>query len=162
MLSFPVTAESLIKFLYPTAQELCKHFLTVVSGILVFSVTFSEKIVDFHKANRTDRRLLFFAWSVFVLALIGAGTSLVFHVAAAGHAYAAPQSSNWIAPMQIGGRLLMAAGVAFVLGLITLVLLGARAVWREPLAEIVVEASVSQSNRAPLVVSDAPNSAGKP
>jgi hypothetical protein len=44
--------EKFLKFLYPEIKDLAKHFLTLLSGILVFSVTFSEKIVPVSEATR--------------------------------------------------------------------------------------------------------------
>jgi hypothetical protein len=37
--------QKFLVFLYPEIKDLAKHFLTLISGVLVFSVTFSEKII---------------------------------------------------------------------------------------------------------------------
>jgi hypothetical protein len=41
---YTMEAKEFLEFVYPEVRDLCEHFLTLVSGILIFSVTFSEKI----------------------------------------------------------------------------------------------------------------------
>jgi hypothetical protein len=52
---YVMEAKTFLDFVYPEVKDLCKHFLTLVTGILVFSVTFSEKIVIFQTAGKWAR-----------------------------------------------------------------------------------------------------------
>jgi hypothetical protein len=65
-----------INFDYAEVKDLGEHFLTLVAGVLVFSITFSEKIVDFPKAMPTIRYRLYGAWGAFVGAIIFSGLAL--------------------------------------------------------------------------------------
>ncbi|MES2938808.1 MAG: hypothetical protein V4864_14065 [Pseudomonadota bacterium] len=123
-----ISAETFLKFVYPETRDLCKHFLTLVSGILVFSITFSEKIVEFHKADVWPRRLLLFAWSMLVSAFLAGGLSLTMLFVSASRA--AGNHPGWGRLMELGGLTLFAAGGAFVLALLTLVACGVLAVLR--------------------------------
>jgi len=40
-----------MRYDYAEAKDLCKHFLTTVIAVLVFSLTFADKIVNFAAAQ---------------------------------------------------------------------------------------------------------------
>lgn len=40
-------AELYLKYDYTETEDLCKHFITVVVAVLVFSLTLAEKIITF-------------------------------------------------------------------------------------------------------------------
>jgi hypothetical protein len=119
-----LTAQTFFTYDYAVTKELAKDFLTLVSAILVFSITFSEKIADFPRASKRTRGLLLSAWSSFITAIITCGTGLCFVTVAAGVAIYGPgwpfpsigylQWANW------GWLLILAAGALFVVGLILL------------------------------------------
>jgi hypothetical protein len=67
---------TLTSFEWGEYKDLAKQFLTLVVGVLVFSVTFSEKIVDFQKAPKYQKILLIVTWGLMILALILAGLGL--------------------------------------------------------------------------------------
>ena len=48
-----------VKFKYVEIRDLLKHFLTLISASLVFSVTFSEKIIDFQNAPSKQKLVLY-------------------------------------------------------------------------------------------------------
>ena len=50
--------EIFLKYEYAEATNLAKSFLTLIAAILVFSVTFSERVVGFQTAGRSSRVLL--------------------------------------------------------------------------------------------------------
>lgn len=125
-ITYVMDPKTFIDFVYPEARDLCKHFLTLVSGILVFSVTFSEKVVNFQAASVSARWLLFCAWAMFLIAFVGGGASLTMLFLAAGSANAG--ETSWAQFMVSGGVTLFASGVAFCLGLITLAVSGSLAV----------------------------------
>jgi hypothetical protein len=47
--------ETFLKYDYAETKDLAKDFLTLVSAILVFSLTFAEKIVNFHWSMEAQR-----------------------------------------------------------------------------------------------------------
>ena len=63
---------------YGEAKDLAKSFLTLVSAILVGTITFSEKIINFQTASAGQRRLTIASWSFFVLSMIICGIGLCF------------------------------------------------------------------------------------
>lgn len=68
---FPEWREEIVfvKFKYIEIRDLLKHFLTLISASLVFSITFSEKIVDFHNAPFKQKMMLYVSWGTFILSL---------------------------------------------------------------------------------------------
>ncbi|MCU0646001.1 MAG: hypothetical protein MUC94_17295 [bacterium] len=70
--------DTFINFHYQEIKELCKHFLTLVSGILVVTLAFSEKIIDFETAAPKLRYLLAISWASFILSIIFNGIGLVY------------------------------------------------------------------------------------
>ena len=75
-----------VMYNYVEEKDLLKAGLTLISGILVFSITFGEKVVGLHQGARWARRLLTIAWVGMILALILAGSALALIAAAAGEA----------------------------------------------------------------------------
>lgn len=77
--SGPIPGDGISAFLqfeYKEVKDLDLHFLTLVVTVLVFSLTFSEKIVNFQVASRRTRAFLLWSWGAFVVAIIGAGLAL--------------------------------------------------------------------------------------
>jgi hypothetical protein len=123
---------------YTEAKDLAKSFLTLVSAILVGTITFSEKIINFQTATASQRRLTIASWVFFVLAIISAGTGLVFLYNSAGIAVDCEYNNCNIyypllgvvstpAPayrptLLIGNDLLGIGGALFVVGLFCLVI----------------------------------------
>jgi hypothetical protein len=116
-------AEMFLKYDYAETKDLLKTFLTLISGTLVLSLTFSDKVIGFSNASILTRRVLFSAWALFIAALIFAGTGLGLVAAAAGTvlyggipffhvSFGALSTTCW--------ALILLAGVTFVIGLITL------------------------------------------
>jgi len=69
---------------FAEAKDLLKTFVTVVSTVLIFSVTFGEKIIDLRNGARLARWSLFAAWVMFILAIITSGVALASMVIANG------------------------------------------------------------------------------
>jgi hypothetical protein len=134
---------------YTEAKDLAKSFLTLVSAILVGTITFSEKIVNFQTASRVRKGLVVGSWSAFVGAIVFAGLALVYYYNAllAGRICGASRSAPANSPytyvncalypydsiMVIGNWVMFAAGALFVLGLLALVISAIIAV--KPLTE---------------------------
>jgi hypothetical protein len=67
-----------LRYDYKEAKDLATSFLTLVSAILVGTVTFSEKIVDFQRAPAFQRSLVIGSWVAFVFAIISSGIAVIF------------------------------------------------------------------------------------
>jgi hypothetical protein len=70
-----------VKFDYAEAKDPCKNFLTLISGVLVFSVAFSERIVGPTGAGLPTKWLMAAAWGSLIVAAIGDGVGqyLIFN-----------------------------------------------------------------------------------
>ena len=67
-------AKRFVKFNYPEVKDLTKHASTVMSGVLVFALTFGEKIVG-PESPRWSQMCFGVALFLFLLGLIFAGRS---------------------------------------------------------------------------------------
>ena len=115
-------ADFFMKYDYTETKDLCKQFLTLVSGILVFSITFSEKIINFQQASTKTKLLLLLSWLLFVLAITCCGIALCYLALAAGEAvYGGTVGNNFQATALTAYALIIAAGFSFVLGLLSLI-----------------------------------------
>ena len=85
-------AEIFMKYDFAEFKDLCKQFLTLVSGILVFSVTFAEKIVGLQ--SHPGRWLLVLAWIGFIVAIVLCGIALGYFALAGGRAVLVPLFEN--------------------------------------------------------------------
>ncbi len=116
--------DAYIQFKYPEIKDLLKHFLTLISATLVFSVTFSEKVVDFHKSARTQKLTVFLAWILLAVALAACGAGIYLNYLTAEAAIAAKSSGNISAFRALEGLSYLAqdlAGLLYVIGLFVLV-----------------------------------------
>jgi hypothetical protein len=81
----PSEARVFLEFQYPEVKDLLKHFLTLIAAALVFSVTFSEKIVNFQNARLSQHVIVIIAWFLLILALGSCGIGLyTLYLAAEG------------------------------------------------------------------------------
>jgi hypothetical protein len=116
-------AEMFIEFYYPEIKDLGKHFLTIVSGVLAFSVTFSEKIIGFPNATLSQFILLVCSWVFFIVAIIAAGTGIYTNFVAANIANRAIHTNKKTEIKLLVLRsysLLKVAGGSFIIGLMLL------------------------------------------
>jgi hypothetical protein len=129
----PPEIESFLKYDYAETKDLAKSFLTVVSALLVFSVAFSDKIIDFAHAKPTPRILLIVAWSLFILSMVAGGGGLYFISISGAQAlysgWGAPPHTLLVSPEATyrdteltAFYCLMVAGFVFVAGLFALML----------------------------------------
>jgi hypothetical protein len=65
-----------LEFKYPEIKDLLKHFLTLISATLVFSITFSEKVINYSSASNYQRVLVISSWVLLVIALFTCGASI--------------------------------------------------------------------------------------
>ncbi len=87
-------ARLFLEFRYPEVKDLLKHFLTLISGALVFSVSFAEKFGALGGSSLQDRLVPIAAWSVLVLALGACGVGVYTLYLAADRALSAVVDGN--------------------------------------------------------------------
>jgi hypothetical protein len=68
--------ELFLTFHYPEVKDLGKHFLTLISGSLVLSVTFADKIVGLGGERHAAFWLLALSWLLLIAALVSCGWGL--------------------------------------------------------------------------------------
>jgi hypothetical protein len=113
-----------LEFQYPESRDLLKHFLTLISASLVFSLTFSEKIIDFATARTVQKVAVVGAWSSLVVSLgaCGLGIYTLYIVAervTAGRAF--DRDIEFDRHQRFSHLLQDLAGVFYGLGLLALV-----------------------------------------
>jgi hypothetical protein len=122
------SAERFLKYDFAEAKDLCKQFLTLIAGILVFSVTFGDKIVDVAHASLPSKFLLLASWGLFLIAIVltGAGLWLIFYAGLIA-THTPENRSKRLSLKHASFYMLTAAGVSFVLGLLSLIASALRA-----------------------------------
>src|SRR5688500_3149781 len=68
--SLRADADLYLKYSYSEAKQLGLQFLTLVSAVLVFSLSFAEKIFGFPSSSKGKKKIMIAAWSLFLLAII--------------------------------------------------------------------------------------------
>jgi hypothetical protein len=115
--------DMLMKYNYAETKDLCKEFLTLVTGILVFSLTFSEKIVDFRRSRNSAKVLLLSSWTLLVASIVSCGIALTYLALAGGQAvYGEGDYYLELANKSYG--CVIGSGLFFITGLTTLVSAG--------------------------------------
>jgi hypothetical protein len=125
VMSYP---EMFFRYEYGETKDLIIAFLTLLSGILVFSLTFAEKIVVINQSSAIARSLLITAWSCFILSIILCGLALCLISASAwmmiyGHVLFIDVPGGTLAIAS--WTLVIGAGLSFVLGLCLLIVAAA-------------------------------------
>lgn len=110
-----------IKYDFAITQDLCKQFITVVTAVLVFSLTFSEKIVNFSTAKKYLRVLLGLSWASMLFAIVACGLGLTYICIAGGEAVYGHEGGYPIAAWT-SYKWIIAAGISFIIGLSSLIL----------------------------------------
>jgi hypothetical protein len=113
--------ETFLKYDYAETKDLAKDFLTLVSAILMFSLTFAEKIVNFQTASRLLKTIMVAAWGLFIVAISLTGLALCL-IALAGGSAAYHQLPGFLDEATTAWELMVVAGITFVLGLLSLVI----------------------------------------
>jgi len=80
-------AEIFLEFHCAELKDLGKHFLTLISAVLAFSVTFSEKITDFSKSSSPQKTLLVSSWLFLIIAVVTSGAGLYYNFVAGAQAH---------------------------------------------------------------------------
>jgi hypothetical protein len=117
----PDEAKNFMTYDYAEPKDLCKQFLTLVSGILVFSITFAEKIVGYRAVARWP---LLASWIAFIIAIVLCGLGLGLMALAGGQAVSGAPGEIYRHMESQAVRLSFGAGLSFVLGLTSLIVAG--------------------------------------
>jgi|GEM_PF-6042489 len=132
-------AKEFVEHGYGEVKDTVLHFITVISGILVFTITFSEKVVRLESAPVHVRLIMVSGWILFILAIIAAGIGLAFNALALpfaiSDAYINGQgkwSGEFYTPLGSSLTAVIMGGYWFVLGLGCIVLSGALSVLSVP------------------------------
>jgi hypothetical protein len=119
--------ELFLKHDYSEAKDLCKQFLTLNVGVIVFSLTFADKVIEFSKTSEITRVVLLSSWSCLLGSLVGCGIALAYISLAAGQVvYRERKDFQSISERTLVGVVI--SGALFVLGLIALAFASAKAV----------------------------------
>lgn len=125
MLAMNEFAENFFRYDYTETKDLLKSFITLSSGTLVLSVTFSEKIVDYQQAPRHARIVVLVAWLSIATSIVLAGLSLTLIAAAAGKAlYGGIPFLDFMSVYELSmasWTLIIAAGVSYICGLFLII-----------------------------------------
>jgi hypothetical protein len=121
-------AEIFLEFHCPELKDLGKHFLTVISAVLAFSVTFSEKITEFSKSTLPQKGLLMGSWLFLIIAVVTSGAGLYYNFVAGAQAHGGiirGKKTDFKVFVKRTYRLYEIAGGAFIMALILLAADGA-------------------------------------
>jgi H+/Cl- antiporter ClcA len=118
-----------LKYAFTETKDLAEHFIAVVTGVLVFSLTFSEKVANFSTATRTIRLTIAAAWSSMLLAIIACGIAICYVALSGGAASSNRSPEEYWGEMYVAIRWLSVAGGLFVLGLTALLVSALISAW---------------------------------
>lgn len=133
-------ADYFIKYGYGEIKDLVKQMISLLTAMLIFSVTFSEKIINFNQASIYSKLLLIISWAMMILALVFSGIGLSFNALAYPTALVdswivqtrrQPVSHEFYGPVMQGLFIIVISGVCFILSLIYLVGAGALSMMEE-------------------------------
>ena len=116
---------------YTESRDLAKSFLTLLVAVFVASVTFSEKIVDMHKAGPAAKVAMIACWIFLLAAIICCGTGMAYMVFAYGIVVYTPEMEYRFFETR-AAQLFLASGLVFGGGLSTMLLAGLSTFIRTP------------------------------
>jgi cytochrome bd-type quinol oxidase subunit 2 len=109
-------AELFLRYNYPETKDMCLHFLTLVTAVLVFSLNFAEKVFDFQNSTTRKRLVVIGGWCLFILSIIFGGLGLATNSLAGGDAVY--EQKNYQSLAQLSYRFIILAGGSFITGLV--------------------------------------------
>ncbi|MBI4489116.1 MAG: hypothetical protein HY694_08520 [Deltaproteobacteria bacterium] len=124
MINEPEPDQLFLANVYAEIKDLGKHFLTLVSGILAFTVTFAEKIIDFGTASPPQKYFLQLSWLLLVGSVTAVGVGLWWNYNSSMAALRGDSKGGW-AQTRMVDTLFIGGGGSFVLGLFFLALAAA-------------------------------------
>lgn len=125
-------AAKFIQHGYPEIKSLSFQFLTLLTAILIFSLTFSEKIVNYTQSTTTIRAILITGWTFLIAAIISDGIGLAYNAVALPYALSDLHeynvkhtlSAEFYEPALNSVKLILLSGTFFIAGLICIVAAG--------------------------------------
>ncbi|WP_146185114.1 hypothetical protein [Flavobacterium pallidum] len=109
--------EQFLKYNYFETKDLCLHFLTLVTAVLVFSLNFAEKVFNFKEASGKRRSIIISGWCSFIFSIIFCGVGLALNSRAGG--YALSKELNQLNCYSFWAYIFISlSGCLFILGLI--------------------------------------------
>ena len=123
-------ATNFLKYAYSETKDLSKHFLTVLTAVLVFSLAFAEKVVDIKNADIISKGCLGAAWCSFFTAIVSCGVAICYVALSGGAASANRGREAYWTPMRSAIKWLTASGALFTIGLMALIVTTIRSIFR--------------------------------
>ena len=126
-------AKNYIDTAYSEIKGISIQLLSLLAGILIFSITFSEKVVKYESASKLARWALISGWTCFIVAIIFDGFGLAFNALALANGlfdsnsnstYGSLTNVGYILPAVRALFLIIISGFFFVIGLIFVVSAG--------------------------------------
>jgi hypothetical protein len=125
-------ADKFIKYGYPEIKSLSTQMITLLTSVLVFSITFSEKIVNFGTAEPYKKQILLLSWTFLILAIVCDGIGLAVNSFALPFALSdvhtieqeKRNSIQFYGPAARSLSFIIFSGLFFILGLISLIASG--------------------------------------
>lgn len=108
-------AEKFLKYNYPETKDMGLHFLTLVTAVLVFSLSFAEKVFDFQHSTKKKRLIVILGWCLYILSIIFCGLGLTLNALAGG---AAAYDGNYRSYATTSYEFIVFAGGCFIVGLV--------------------------------------------
>jgi hypothetical protein len=78
MQTVPDIAKTFNEFQYPAMVDLIKQIITLAVGILVLSIAFADRVVDFRNSTQTKRWIVVLTWLNLTAAIISGCFALEF------------------------------------------------------------------------------------
>jgi hypothetical protein len=123
----PTAASRFVEFQYMEVKDLAKQFLTLISGTLVVTVSFADKIVPLDKAGQFPKAMLAGSWLLLVLSFVLTGMGLVgifFAAVAAREGRVYGHALDYRRLSRPSYHFINAAGLLFVAALVCLAITG--------------------------------------
>lgn len=115
--------DAFLQFIYPEVKDLCHKFLTLITSVLVFTIAFSERIIDIKNSTKSDKIILVFAWLSLIISIILCGVGLVIHTQVAGEVIGVGEYKLYMnEKARQSYILIICSGVSFTIGLIFIIL----------------------------------------
>jgi hypothetical protein len=108
-------ADKFLKYNYFETKDMGLHFLTLVTAVLVFSLSFAEKVFDFQHASKRKRAVVIVGWCLYMLSIIFCGLGLTLNALAGG---AAVYNNEYESYANRAYLFIIFAGVCFIIGLV--------------------------------------------
>lgn len=122
-------AKLFLRYTYVESKDFCSKFLTLVVAVLVFSLTFSEKVVGYPNASLSAKLLSTFAWVSMLISIVACGIGLTYMAFAGDDAVY--ERVHYRRYARLAHILMVVAGGMFTIGLILLIIVAVTGVFNQ-------------------------------